>query len=221
MSKRLRTSTGAGVAVVPDATLRYFTPTAPDAGLALGEEVRLSVPGVALQAGGEALGVGTLRVTTQRVHWLPAAAEGAGGAAASASAGAAAGRGYALEYPRIVLHAMCRDAEAFPSPCLYCQVSGFPSAEGGEGGGEEGMGDGAGAWDVYFAPRDAGSLDALFAAMTACAEMHPDPADEQLEEEGGEAGGSFAWAEALMAQAEAGGGAVAGQFDDAEGAGKM
>ena len=238
MSKRIRTATGAPAPVAPDATLQFFTHVPAGAlGLAPGEEVRLSLPSVALHAGGAALGVGTLRVSTLRVAWLPDAGSsggggGGGGGGASASASASA-PGYVLEYPRIVLHAICRDAEALHSPCLYCQVSGLPDAaeSGGRGGAGaagagEGEGDdedmgggGGGAFDVYLAPSDAGALDGLFKAMTACAELHPDPQDEQQEGEEGEGmggmGGGYAWAEALMAQEAAGGGeeAVAGQFE--------
>ena len=92
-------------------------------------------------------------------------------------------------------------------------------------------GGGAATYDVYFAPEDAAALDGLFAAMTACAELHPDPAEEEEGEEGGEGmmmgGGGYAWAEALMAQAEAEGAgeqegagsaaAVPGQFEPPEG----
>ncbi len=229
--KRIRTSTGAAVPVSPSAVSKFLTPLAGGGGdAAAGEEVKLSLPSVRLHAAGEDLGLGSLRIGSLRVVWVPSA-----GAAGGSGSG-----GYALEYPRIILHALCRDVEAFPEPCLYCQVSAFPvegegaggsgSGGGGGGGGSGGaeqQGSGGGGdedmgmetcYDVYFTPSDAAALDALFSAMTACAELHPDPAEEGEEEMGG---GGFAWAEALMAQAgEEGEGesppleAAKGQFED-------
>lgn len=65
--------------------------------------------------------------------------------------------------------------------------------------------------DVYFAPADAATLDPIFSALTACAELWPDA------EEGGDgesSGEMPAWAAALLAGG-APDGAAPGQFDDA------
>lgn len=31
---------------------------------------------------------------------------------------------YAVDYPYVTLHAVCRDVSAYAVPCLYCQVRG-------------------------------------------------------------------------------------------------
>ena len=188
-------------------------PQAAPSGLDLspGEAVSLSLPSTLLHAASSDVGEGTLWVTSKRVAWTPA---GGGGG------------GLYLEYPRIEMHALCRDPAAFPRPCLYCQVAGSGALEeeggGGGGGGEGGEGGAAGAsssGDVFFAPADPSTLDALFSAMTAAAELHPDAAEE---DGAGEGVGGFDWVASLMAQDAggegAGGGAdaaVEGQFRDA------
>lgn len=179
--------------------------------VAAGEAVSLSLPSTLLHAAGSDVGEGTLWVTNQRVAWTPASG----------------GAGLYLEYPRIALHAVCRDPAAFPRPCLYCQVAAGTAAAaeggglgGGGGGGDEGgEGEGAGvssSGDVFFAPADPASLEALFSAMTAAAELHPD-AEPEDEGEGGGLGAGLGWMAALMGEAgdDAGGEAVEGQFADA------
>jgi hypothetical protein len=105
MSKRSRATAGS---VALDAGLRALE-------LEAGEEVRLRVADVRLCLGDEALGAGTLFVTTERVAWLRAAGAGAG-------AGAGADAGVSVRYPAISLHAVCRDPDAFPEPCVFCQL---------------------------------------------------------------------------------------------------
>nr|CAB3501417.1 unnamed protein product [Digitaria exilis] len=50
---------------------------------------------------------GTLFITTRRVIWLSEAEKG---------------KGYAVDFLAISLHAVSRDLEAYPSPCLYTQI---------------------------------------------------------------------------------------------------
>jgi hypothetical protein len=54
--------------------------------------------------------------------------------AAPASAAATAGTAgrYSLSYPNLALHAVCRDTEAYPHPCIYCQLDGSGSSTAGE-----------------------------------------------------------------------------------------
>ena len=195
--------------------------------VAPGEAVSLSLPSTLLHAAAGDVGEGTLWVTSQRVAWTPAGGGGGGGG----------GGGLSLEYPRITLHAVCRDPAAFPRPCLYCQVTALGGCAveeeggggGGGGGGDEGEGGAApaaGSGDVFFAPADPAALDALFTAMTAAAELHPDAAGGDEDGEGEGMGAGFDWVTALMAQQGGGAGgeeegaaaaaAVEGQFKDAE-----
>lgn len=100
-------------------------------------------------------------------------------------ASGAAQRGYAVEYPRISLHAISREeSEQFPRPCIYCQV---------DAGGET--------RELRLIPHDAEqrarytpgtpcaalggaprllapppcAVEPIFTAMCQCAELHPDP----------------------------------------------
>ncbi|KAE8899434.1 hypothetical protein PF005_g10933 [Phytophthora fragariae] len=89
---------------------------------------------------------GALFVTTSRVVWL----------------GAPVGVhvGYAWEMSSVTLHAISRDPAAFPSPCLYCQMSSPDVSE------------------VRFVPADDKTLQEVFDAFCKSAEMNPDDDDE-------------------------------------------
>ena len=135
--------------------------------------------------------------------------------------------GYSLLYPDITLHAVCRDTEAFPEPCLFLQLAvdeaavsaaaeeaGAPAAGSKRGlsstpdlravdeirfvpetdaasGGSGSNSSSAGAADA--AAPSTSALDDLFSAMSACAELHPDPMNEEDADfgGGGDAGGMF------------------------------
>ena len=108
-------------------------------------------------------GKGKLFITTQRLAWLPDAPES---------------QGYAIEYPNIALHAVCRDPDAFELPCIFCQLN-IQDCE------DESATDAENATvisELRLVPANATSLDAIFAAMSACAELHPDPAMEDDDE---------------------------------------
>ncbi len=91
--------------------------------------------------------------------------------------------GYAIEYPDITLHAICRDPSAFAKPCLFAQlVPGVaadedeamadPAATGGNGSATLDL---ARADELRLVPSDGGAaLEGLYEAMCACAELHPD-----------------------------------------------
>jgi len=54
-----------------------------------------------------------LLTSTRRLIWLSEAEKG---------------KGYAVDFLAISLHAVSRDLEAYPSPCLYTQVIGQASS---------------------------------------------------------------------------------------------
>ncbi|KAL6867478.1 hypothetical protein ACP4OV_015502 [Aristida adscensionis] len=115
---------------------------------------------------------GTLFVTTRRVIWLSEAEKG---------------KGYAVDFPDITLHAVSRDPEAYPSPCIYTQIE----AESGtdqEGDESDSEADGAlelsRVSEMRIIPADPGQLDALFDVFCHCAELNPDPNAESDEENG-------------------------------------
>ena len=70
------------------------------------EAVLLRCDPARLWAGEQDIGSGELVATSARVIWL-----GANGAA------------YQLEYPQLIMHAVCTDEAFAPSPCIYCQLA--------------------------------------------------------------------------------------------------
>ncbi|KAM9733820.1 methylosome subunit pICln isoform 2-T3 [Menidia menidia] len=102
--------------------------------------------------------------------------------------------GFCLEYPSIGLHAISRDASAFPQEHLYVMVNGRLSEENegpmgdrraeeeedGSSGDEEEEGV---ITEVRFVPGDKTCLEPLFAAMCECQALHPDPEDQDSENE--------------------------------------
>lgn len=159
------------------------------------ESVRLVLDGVTATFGGafSRLGSGTLRVTTTRVVF---------------HAGAKNDVGYIIQYPRISLHAVCRDDAAVPQPCLYCQVALLPDANA------DASSDECVTEDVYFAPSAASDLEGLFAAVTACAELWPDADMAKAGEDEEQLPPWFAGLE-RGAIGPFGDAAVSGQFQDA------
>uniref|UniRef100_J3LM06 Chloride conductance regulatory protein ICln n=1 Tax=Oryza brachyantha TaxID=4533 RepID=J3LM06_ORYBR len=88
------------------------------------------------------------------------------------------GQGYAVDFLAITLHAVSRDPEAYPSPCIYTQI------DTEDGSGEEaGESDLEASGDLQLAKipemriilSDPGQLDALFDVFCHCAELNPDP----------------------------------------------
>jgi len=159
--------------------------------LAAGEEIRRS-GAAALWLNDTECGSGAAFVTNQRVVWL-----------------AASGHGFAMAYPAIIVHGVCRDLEAFPHPCIYCQLAGDDvegdgelvdgdAASAGAAGGRRRLEDGAaaalmasGAREARIVPADgADSLDDWFTAIADCSALHVDGGgDGDGDGEEGEGGG--------------------------------
>ena len=74
------------------------------------ESVLLALANTAMHVGSrpEAVGRGTLFVTSQRVVWLTAPAP--------------AGGSISVHFKHLLLHAVCRDTSTFPHACVYCQL---------------------------------------------------------------------------------------------------
>ncbi|KAJ7646774.1 regulator of volume decrease after cellular swelling-domain-containing protein [Roridomyces roridus] len=77
------------------------------------------------------------------------------------------GRGWQIEYPSITLHAMSR-GEAGPS--IYCQLDESVGSSNDDGDAEM--------RELSIIPMDATSLEPIFDALSHCATLHPDKADE-------------------------------------------
>ncbi|KAG0175189.1 hypothetical protein DFQ28_005424 [Apophysomyces sp. BC1034] len=75
--------------------------------------------------------------------------------------------GIAVEYPNIIIHAISRQDG---TPCIYCQLDAgifFPNQLIPEDD-EDAM------TELKLIPQDPGALEAIYAAMSECAALHPD-----------------------------------------------
>ncbi|CAL8363599.1 unnamed protein product [Merluccius merluccius] len=122
---------------------------------------------------GKGLGCGTLYVAETRLSWFDGS-----------------GMGFSLEYPTIGLHAISRDLGAFPQEHLYVMVNAKLSDENeaemkenaDDEEDEDASDDEEGAiTEIRFVPSDKAALESMFSAMCECQALHPDPEDEDSE----------------------------------------
>ncbi|KAH9576336.1 hypothetical protein CY35_01G156100 [Sphagnum magellanicum] len=121
---------------------------------------------------------GTLYVTTRRLVWL---------------SDEDVHKGYAVDFLSLTMHAISRDEDAYPQPCIYSQIDGGEDEDeeyeedGTDDGAEEllesenhgSVGDFSHVTEMRLVPRDASSLDHLFQVLCDCAALNPDPEGEQ------------------------------------------
>lgn len=112
--------------------------------------------------GNNDLGQGCVFVTESSVTWL-----------------SDNGQGFTLNYPDISLHAISRDQNAFPKPCLYIMFDGkLDKSSDKESEEEEGERDPMPeVTEIRFIPDDVNSLEAMYSAMCDCQALHPDEND--------------------------------------------
>ncbi|KAK6926361.1 Protein ICln/Lot5/Saf5 [Dillenia turbinata] len=106
---------------------------------------------------------GTLYISTKQVVWLSDVERE---------------KGYAVDFFSISLHAVSRDPEAYPAPCIYTQI------ETGDEEDEEGLEpsdsesndtlDLSKITEMRLIPSDPTQLDVLFEVFCECAELNPD-----------------------------------------------
>ncbi|XP_071549458.1 methylosome subunit pICln isoform X2 [Panulirus ornatus] len=124
----------------------------------------------------QCLGTGILYIAESRVSW---ARDGANA-------------GFSLEYPHIAIHAVSRDVSNFAHPCLYLMIDAKlqePEANtvnGFEGPDSEDEDDDMAMTEVRFVPTDQFSLEPMYKALNDCQVLHPDPEDQQSDENVGE-----------------------------------
>lgn len=133
---------------------------------------------------GKDLGSGTLCVAESCVSWLDGS-----------------GVGFNLDYPSISLHAISRDLSAYPSEHLYMQVNikneedlkddeEKTSDEATTKSDDEDEDDDDNSsiilLEIRLVPKDKASLETMFAVMTECQALHPDPDDSESDAEGDE-----------------------------------
>mmetsp|Transcript_5177 Transcript_5177/g.5901 ORF Transcript_5177/g.5901 Transcript_5177/m.5901 type:complete len:204 (-) Transcript_5177:1228-1839(-) len=76
-----------------------------------------------------------------------------------------------LLYPKILMHAICRDTESYNLPCIYLQLDEDDDSKRSENAEADNPQD---VYEIRFAPKDPSLLDALFASFSFCASLHPD-----------------------------------------------
>ncbi|KAM0876270.1 hypothetical protein ACQ4PT_036250 [Festuca glaucescens] len=115
---------------------------------------------------------GTVFITTRRVIWVSDTDRT---------------KGYAVDFVAVSLHAVSRDPEAYPSPCIYTQIE---TEVGSDEESDESDSEANGAVDLSkvtemrITPSDPDQLDQLFEAFSHSAELNPDPNAESDEENG-------------------------------------
>ncbi|XP_061073185.1 methylosome subunit pICln isoform X2 [Conger conger] len=124
---------------------------------------------------GKGLGAGTLYVAETRLSWFDGS-----------------GMGFSLEYPSISLHAISRDLSAYPQEHLYVMVNAKLSEESemqekdddnededDDDEEDKNSDDDSGPiTEIRFVPSDKSALEPMFSAMCECQALHPDPEDD-------------------------------------------
>eukprot|EP00898_Chlorokybus_atmophyticus_P000788 jgi/Chlat1/170/Chrsp1S00230 len=153
-----------------------------------GEEVRLTQARTTLVLGDAApsgyLHPGTLYITTKRLAWL---------------SDASLQTGYAVDLRFLTVHAVSRDLESFPQPCIYAQIYSEDDEDGDmhesdeeevdddrqgaaaqpPAGANGVMGNVTGVAEIRFIPEDPSLLNHIFGVLSECAALNPD-----MEEDG-------------------------------------
>ncbi|KAL1337771.1 hypothetical protein AAHE18_10G162600 [Arachis hypogaea] len=93
-------------------------------------------------------------------------------------------KGYAIDFLSISLHAVSRDPDAYPHPCLYTQIDTNAEEDGSENSDSESsdIQDLSRITEMRLIPSDPSQLDTLFQVFCECAELNPEPNDEEGEE---------------------------------------
>ncbi|KAH7537899.1 hypothetical protein FEM48_Zijuj03G0141900 [Ziziphus jujuba var. spinosa] len=136
-----------------------------------GEELMHVQPGVSIVLGNRPPeSPGTLYISTKKVVWLSDVDRE---------------KGYAVDFLSLSLHAVSRDPEAYPSPCIYAQIE--TGADEGESEDSDSESNGvvelSKTTEMRLVPSDPSQLDALFEVFCECAELNPEPIEEEDREE--------------------------------------
>ncbi|GFY69057.1 methylosome subunit pICln [Trichonephila inaurata madagascariensis] len=129
----------------------------------------------------ECLGKGTLYVSKSTLCWL-----------------STSGQGFSLLYPSIAIHAISRDVNNFPEPCIFMMVNdkivldedpnelssamNSMNVSSSDDDDEEEE-----THELLFVPDDLNMLQAVFTAITECSALNPGPKDEYMDDGDGEA----------------------------------
>ncbi|KAF7824935.1 chloride conductance regulatory protein ICln [Senna tora] len=114
---------------------------------------------------------GTLYISTRQVIWLSDVDKD---------------KGYAVDFLSMSLHAVSRDPEAYPVPCIYALVFIETEADQDESDNSDSEHndtlDLSKIREMRLIPSDPSQLDTLFETFCECAELNPEPNDEEGEE---------------------------------------
>ncbi|XP_014492184.1 chloride conductance regulatory protein ICln [Vigna radiata var. radiata] len=142
----------------------------PDLDRENGEELMRVQPGTDIVLGNlPRESPGTLYITTKQVIWVNDVDKT---------------KGYAVDFLSISLHAVSTDPEAYPLPCLYTQID-TEEADHEHSDSEPNHieQDLSNVTEMRLIPTDPTQLDTLFAIFCQCAELNPEPNDDEGEEE--------------------------------------
>jgi len=116
--------------------------------LAEGEAPLFSSPNITFHRGASSEGSGVLYITTRNLIWLDSSD---------------LNKGFLVPFKSIGLHAISRNQENFPSPCIYCHLNVNYDDD-----------DNAEVEELHLVPADQTTLDAIFGAMNQAASLNPD-----------------------------------------------
>ncbi|KAI3817920.1 hypothetical protein L1987_11720 [Smallanthus sonchifolius] len=157
------------------AGLRFFTERSDAGELVLdgdnGEELMHVQPSVAIVLGNRPLdSPGTLYISTKQVIWV---------------SGTERTKGYAVDFLSVSRHAISRDPDAYSSPCIYTQINtgdeDDDESESSDSESNEAL-DLSKITEMRLMPSDPNQLDALFEVFSECAELNPEPVEEDEQE---------------------------------------
>ena len=128
------------------------------------EEINLKLEDVELCVNSEKgpIGRGTLYVTTKRVLWLGVSEET-----------------FDFDVPYIVLHAISRDENSYPKPCVYCQLE--YECEGDADQRDEDTENDV-IDELFIVPSKDEEVRVIFDALSHAALLNPDPPEEGEQE---------------------------------------
>ncbi|KAK7258791.1 hypothetical protein RIF29_24378 [Crotalaria pallida] len=112
---------------------------------------------------------GTLYISTKQVIWLSDVDKE---------------KGYAVDFLSISLHAVSTDPETYPVPCIYTQIDTGAGEDDSDNSDSECnvIQDLSKIREMRLIPSDPTQLDTLFEVFCECAELNPEPNDEEEEQ---------------------------------------
>ncbi|KAG7535173.1 ICln/Lot5 [Arabidopsis thaliana x Arabidopsis arenosa] len=112
---------------------------------------------------------GTLYITSRKLIWL---------------SDVDMAKGYAVDFLSISLHAVSRDPEAYSSPCIYTQIEVEEDEDDESDTESTQVLDLSKIREMRLVPSDPSQLETLFDVFCECAELNPEPVEEEEEESG-------------------------------------